>query len=91
MKPVKVYDSVNFDYPQCGGYEVWETPDYYSIREYSNYQGRTTGKIVVTDKGGLPENKDEWDDTIIDHVLYSVDYDMYRGKARTVRKGCKVQ
>lgn len=40
----KVYDSVNFDYPQCGGKEIFANTKSWSIRQYSNYQGSITHK-----------------------------------------------
>lgn len=38
----KIIDTVDFDYPSCGGYEVFEDKDRFSVRKYSNYTGSYT-------------------------------------------------
>ena len=44
----KLIDTVNFDYPTCGGYEVWEkSPHLFSVRQFSNYQGQKTHRYYM--------------------------------------------
>ena len=40
----KVYDNVNYDYPACGGYQIYKNTrkQAWSVRQYSNYQGDYT-------------------------------------------------
>jgi hypothetical protein len=58
-----IYDSVNFDYPNCGGVEIKKARKYYHIYNHSNYTGNNTGKHIMVSveatknwKGDLVEN-----------------------------------
>ena len=58
-----VYDDINWDYPHCGGIEVKEYKDRWSITKYSNYQGQRTNI-----KYSIPKTKI----SALDDVVYSI-------------------
>ncbi len=55
MRYKKVFDNVDFDYPQCGGYEVYENKRNWSIRYYTNYQGSRTDVYYRVPKINFPQ------------------------------------
>jgi len=68
---MKTIDTVNYDYPSCGGITVSKGRKLYTAEISSNYQGNTTGAVLTYP---INEMSNDWDANdwaeLVDEVLY---------------------
>jgi hypothetical protein len=66
-----IIDTVNYDYPSCGGITVTKGRKHYTVEVSSNYQGNITGARVQVP---ITDARDQWDaddwSEVVNTILY---------------------
>ena len=84
-----IIDTVDYDYPSCGGITVSKGRKLYTVEISSNYQGNTTGAILTYPINHL---SDIWEAADWEELAQEVLYDPQSHPLWTIKnRGYKVQ
>ena len=77
-----VFDNVNYEYPDCGGYKVYKGSKWWKAILYSNYCGNYTGRTWI-----LPLKYASY----ATEVIYIIENDRQHQDLKLIKKGQLVQ
>jgi hypothetical protein len=91
MKRNEIINTVDFDYPSCGGIIITRGRKNYTCEQLSNYSGHNTGARVIVP---ITPAREKWDEAdwaeVIDEILYEGTDRIYTD-CKILSRGCKVR
>jgi len=79
----EIINTIDYDYPNCGGIRVVRGRTRYTVERESNYRGNRTGIKVTM---AITPQRDEWDATDWEDVIEAI----IRGECRNIYRDKRI-